>query len=198
MSEQGTPSRQRGMTPYKFALLAGVERSFEVEFDYFHVLTAPITDLMVRFDDGAQVNLYEGVGLRIYGSKFTLESATGQTVTVLAGFGHVFDGRATANVNVTATVAAGNTFNDGGDVVCVHAARTQLLAQDLLRTYALVKNSSSNTITVRIGNATVAAGSGNPLEPGETLPLATTAALYAWNPDPAVDVTINASSVQQV
>ncbi len=186
------------MTPYKFTLQAGVETSWEVNFDYFHVLLAPVTDLLVRFDDGAPVNLYEGVGLRIYGSKFTLESATGQTVVVLAGFGHVFDGRATANVNVSATVAAGNTFDNGGDVSCIHAARTQLLAQDALRTYALVKNASANTIIVRIGTVTVGATNGQPVEPGETLPLATTAALYAWNPDVAVDVTINATAVRQV
>jgi len=198
MAEQGAQTRQRGMTPYKFALQAGVERSFDVEYDYFHVLTAPVTDLKVRFDDGAPINLYEGVGLRVYGSSFTLESDTGQTVTVLAGFGHVFDGRASANVNVTATVAAGNTINNGGDVVCVHGAATQLLAQDLTRTYALIKNRSTNTITVRIGSSAVGAANGLPLEPGETLPYATTAAVYAWNPDPAVDVTINASSVEQV
>ncbi len=198
MSEQGTQVSRRGMTPYTFALAAGVERSFDVEFDYFHVLTAPVTDLKVRFDDSAAIGLYEGVGLRVYGSSFTLSSATGQTVTVLAGFGHVFDGRASANVNVTATVAAGNTINDGGDVSCVHAARTQLLPQDLSRTYALLKNVSANTIIVRIGNVTVGAASGTPLEPGETLPYATTAAVYAWNPDAAVDVTINAASIQQV
>jgi len=198
MSEQGSPNRKRGMTPYTFTLAAGVERTWEVDFDYFHVLKAPVNDLNVRFDDSAPVGLYEGVGLRIYGSRFTLVSATGQTVTVLVGFGHVFDGRSSANVNVTANIAPGNTFDDGADVSCVHAARTQLLAQDTTRLYALISNASANTIIVRVGNVTVAAGTGTPLETGQTLPVATTAALYAWNPDPPVDVTINAASVRQV
>jgi hypothetical protein len=109
----------------------------------------------------------------------------------------VFDGRATANVNVTATVAAGNTLNNGGDVSALAGAATQLLAADASRTYALICNVSTNTLTVRIGSSAVAAATGVPLEPGETLALATTAAIYAYNAGGSA-VTINAASVRQV
>jgi len=189
--------RQRGMTPIRVTLTAGVPQRFGVDGDYVHVITAPVTDLTVRFDAGEKVPMYEGVGFRRYYREIELESTTGQSVIVLAGFGSVFDGRATANVNVTATVAAGNTFNVGGDVATVSAAATLLLAADALRTYALIGNVSTNTVTVRIGPAAVAAATGIPLEPGETLSIATTAAIYGYQASGGA-VTINAVSVRQV
>ncbi len=190
--------RQRGMTPIRVTLAAGVPQRFGVDGDYVHVITAPVTDLTVRFDNGEPVPMYEGVGFRRYYKEIELSSATGQSVIVLAGFGSVFDGRATANVNVTATVAAGNTFNSGADVSALHSARTLLLAADASRTYAVVCNSSSNTLSVRIGDSTVAAATGILLEPGESISIATTAAIYAYNADGATDVTINAASIRQV
>lgn len=189
--------RQRGMTPLRFTLAAGVPKSWPINGDYFHVLTAPVDDLIVRFDSGEPVPVFKGLGFRRYYRDVQLESATGQAVVVLVGFGTVADARASANVDVTANVQPGNTLNNGGDVSCAAGAATQLLAADADRLYALIKNVSSNTVTVRIGNATVAAATGCPLEPGETLPIATTAAIYAWNPD-AGAVTINAASVSEV
>jgi hypothetical protein len=194
---QNVAPRDRGMTPIRVTLTAGVEQRFGINGDYVHVITAPVTDLQVRFDDGELVPMYEGVGFRRYYREISLYSATGQSVIVLAGFGSVFDGRATANVNVTATVAAGNTLNNGGDVSALAGAATQLLAADASRTYALICNVSTNTLTVRIGSSAVAAATGVPLEPGETLALATTAAIYAYNAGGSA-VTINAASVRQV
>lgn len=190
--------RQRGMTPIRVTLAAGVPQRFGVEGDYIHVITAPVTDLSVRFDSGEKVPMYEGVGFRRYYREFELESATGQSVIVLAGFGSVFDGRATANVSVTATVAAGNTLSSGADVSCTANTRVLLLAADTLRTYATFTNVSSNTLTMRIGDVTVTGASGTPLEPGETLTIATTAAVYAWNASMTTAETLNASSVRQV
>jgi len=196
--EQEIAPRRRGMSPIRITLGAGIPQRLGIDGDYFHVLTAPVQDLQVRFDAGEAVPVYEGVGFRRYYREIELSSATGQSIVVYAGFGSVADGRATANVNVTATVAAGNTINNGGDVSCTHGVATQLLASDATRTYALIGNVSSNTITVRIGKSTVDATHGIALEPGETLSIATTAAIYAYNPDGANDVTINAMSIQQV
>lgn len=189
--------RKRGMTPARIALTAGVPVRVITDGDYVHILTAPVTDLKCRFDGGEQVPMYEGVGFRRYYREVEFESATGQSIVALLGFGSVADGRATANVNVTATVAAGNTINDGGDVSCLATARTQLLAADASRTYALLSNESGNSITVRIGSVAVTAATGIILEPGETLAYATTAAIYAYN-NAASDVTINAASIRQV
>ena len=190
-------SRGQGTVSIGADLAAGVGIPFGIPGDYFHVVTAPVNDLQVRFDDGPLESVYQGLGFRKYYSRFELYSATGQTVLVRGGFGSVTDGRSTATVNVTANVSPGNTLKNGGDVACGATATTQLLAADTDRLYAIIKNPSTNSVTVRIGTNTVGAANGIPLEPGETLPLATTAAVYAYNPD-AGAVTISAASVAQV
>lgn len=190
--------RQRGMTPIRFTLAAGVPKRWPIGGDYFHVLIAPVDDLQVRFDNGEQVPVFKGLGFRRYYRDIELESATGQAVVVLVGFGTVADARAAANVNVTSNVEPGNTVKDGGDVSVTAVTAVELLAADADRLYALIKNVSSNTITVRIGTSAVAAATGVPLEPGETLPYATTAAIYAYNPHATDAVVISAASIAQV
>jgi len=199
MAEQGSgvARRERGMTPYKFTLAAGVARSWDVDFDYFHVLSAPVNDLQVRFDEGPPVPLQQGVGLRVYGSKFTLESATGQTVTVLVGFGHVFDARASANVSTTVNVSPGNTFDDGGDVEIPAEDSAELIAADPDRLYVNITNPSDSAGPVRIGSSSVDGSHGRLLEPGVTAPFAFTGALYAYNPNDAA-VTLSVDAVREV
>jgi hypothetical protein len=189
--------RRRGMTPVRVTLAAGVPQRWPIDGDYFHVLTAPVADLVARFDDGEPVPVYAGLGFRRYYQSMQLESATGQSVVVLAGFGSVADARATANVNVDATIEPGNTGDDGGDVACGAGAATQLLAADVDRRYSIIMNPSSNSVTVRIGTSAVAAATGIPLEPGTTLPYASTSAIYAWNPSGGA-VTISAAAVKRV
>lgn len=197
MSEIVAP-RQRGMTPVRVTLTAGVPQRFEFSGDYVHILTAPVNDLKVRFDGGEPVPMYQGVGFRRHYGEVEFESDTGQSIVALVGFGSVADGRSTANVSVTTTLSAGNTFNKGGDVVCTHSAATQLLAADTARTYAQVCNASTNTITVRLGPSSVDAASGILLEPGESATLGTTAAIYAYNPDVSTDVTLSVASISNV
>jgi len=186
------------MTPIRCLLAAGVAQRFVVSGDYIHVLTAPVDDLVVRFDNGEPVPMYKGLGFRRYYSEIELESPTGQSVVLLAGFGSVADARAEANVAVTTNIAPGNTINNGADVLCAHGAATLLLAADPDRLYALIGNPSSNTLTMRIGSAAVAAATGVPLEPGTILPYATTAAIYAYNADAALDETLSAASIKEV
>lgn len=197
MYEQEVSPRQRGMTIIRKVLAAGVSVQHVIDGDYIHVLTAPVTDLKVRFDSGEPVPMYEGVGFRRYYRSVEFESATGQTIDVLCGFGSVFDGRATANISVTATVAAGNTFRVGADVSCTSGAATLLLAADPARLDAYIMNPSTNTVTVRIGPAGVGAASGVPLEPGMCLPISTTAAVYGFQAS-GLGVTISAASIAQV
>lgn len=190
--------RNRGMLQIATTLQAGVPQRFGVSGDYFHVLTAPVNDLRIRFDDSKQMDGFEGVGARVYYESVEVESATGQAIKILVGFGSVFDGRATSNVNVSATVAPGNTSDNGGDVSCLASAATQLLAADADRLYALIHNPSTNTLTMRIGSSAVAAATGIPLEPGTTLPYPSTGAVYAYNPHASTAETLSAAAVKRV
>lgn len=190
--------KNRGMVTLTITLAANSPQQVGIDGDYFHVLRAPVNDLKVRFDEDRQTSAYEGVGFRRYYSRMELSSATGQAIEIMVGFGSVADARSTANVSVTANVAPGNTINDGGAVSCVHAAATQLLTADTTRLYAIIKNPSTNTLTMYIGTSAVNATKGVPVEPGETFPYAVTAAIYAYNADVALDETLYAASVQEV
>lgn len=176
-------ARQRGMTPVRVTLAAGVPQRFGINGDYVAGITEPagVSDLTARFDQSEKVPLPAGLGFRRYYRDVELESATGGAFVVLLGFGSVGDARTTANVTTTVNVAPGNTLPAGGDVVCTAGAATLLSALDATRLSITVSNPSTNSNTMRIGPAGVTASSGYLLEPGESLTLATTAAVYAWN-----------------
>lgn len=199
MAEQiGSAARkQRGMTPQRFTLAAGVPKTWDVSGDWFHVFKAPVNDLIARFDDGEPVPVEEGVGLRRYYDRVTLESATGQTVVVYGGFGSVVDGRASANVSVTTNVAPGNTLDDGGDVSVPDSSVTQLMAADSDRLYAVIMLPSTAPGPVRVGTSSVSLTSGWLIEPGMSVPIATTAALYAYHEN-GTSVDVAASAVREV
>jgi hypothetical protein len=187
---------QRGMTDYNVSLSAGVPQSLNVDGDFFHAKEVPnAAGVLVRFDESKQSKYKQGVGARVYYSRVTLESVASQDIVVALGFGHVADARASVSANITANVTPGNLFDDGGDVAIAATATEQLLAADPDRLYALIKNPSTSTVTVRLGSAAVAAGTGIPVEPGETLPVAQRAAIYAYNPG-AGSVTLSASAVK--
>lgn len=195
--EVPTVRRNRGMISVSMTLAAGVPQRIGLDGDYFHVLTAPVDDLQVRFDEGKAVPAYESVGWRTYYSAVELSSATGQTVVVMLGFGSVHDGRASANVNVTANIAPGNTVDDGGDVSCPTGGPTLLANADTDRLYLKVANPSTNSNTFRIGSSSVDGTSGDLLEPGMSLPISVTAAVYAYNTGGTTE-SLTVSSVREV
>lgn len=188
----------RGLKEFSFTCGAGESRTLPIGGDWCQVHECDASGALIAFDEVPSGRWYEGQGRRVYYDKVRVTSDTAQTVKLLLGFGHATDARAVVNANVDTTIEPGNTIDDGGDVVCGAGARTLLLAADPgVRRYAILKNVSSNSITVRIGTVAVGAANGVPLEPGETLPYGTDAAVYAWNPG-AVDVTINAAAIAQV
>jgi len=193
------PTKQkRGITSERRVLAAGVPQKIGMGGDWFQVLAATVDDLKAVFDGDRPVSVYQGLGFRRYYDEVELVSATGQTVEVMVGYGNVQDSRASANVNVTTNITPGNTVSDGGRVLCAVSSATLLLALDADRLVAYITNPSDNTLTMYIGTAAVDATRGTPLEPGTTLPFPTTAALYAYNADPAVAEYLYASAVKDV
>lgn len=187
----------RGLKPVAFTLSAGVAKQFGIAGSWFHVVSAPVADLYVRFDGGEAVPAPQGLGMEHEYSSFELESATGQAVVVLVGYGRVEDGRSTATVNVTANVAPGNTFDDGGDVAVPDSAATLIRAADSDTLYVTVTNPSGSAGPVRVGTAGVDISKGQLIEPGVSAPIACTAALYAYHENGS-DVTLSVAAVQQV
>ena len=102
------------------------------------------------------------------------------------------------NTNVTATLSAtinpGGTVANPGDVSCANGAATQLYAGGANTLTVGIKSSEANTYavgTVRIGTTGVTGTSGLEISPGETLWLASTAPIFAYNDSgAAVDLQV--------
>jgi len=179
--ESEVSPRKRGMTPVRVTLAANTPQRWAIDGDWIACITAAVSDLTARFDNSEKVPLPQGLGFRRYYREVELESATGGAFVVLLGFGSVADARASVTANLTTNIAPGNTLPTGGDVSCAAGAATLLAALDATRLTITVSNPSGNSGTMRIGPAGVTATKGFLLEPGETVTIATTAAVYAWN-----------------
>lgn len=185
------------MRPIRVTLAAGVPQRFQKSGDWIAAITAPVSDLTVRFDNSEKTPLPQGLGFRAYYDEVEFESATGQAIVVLVGYGSVSDSRANVTATLSVNIAAGNQIDNGADVATASGAATLLLPVDLTRLHAIICNPSTNTATVRIGSATVGAGSGIPLEPGESLEYEITGAIYAFQ-NSGASVTISAAAVKLV
>lgn len=194
MSEE-VSGRQRGMTPIRVTLAASVPQRFDVAGDWVACVTAAASDLTARFDQSEPVPLPAGLGFRRYYKTIELESATGGAFVVLAGFGSVADARATVTANLTVNTNPGNTVPVGGDIAIGAAVATLLCALDATRLTATVSNPSTAAASVRVGPAGVGAANGFLLEPGESVTIATTAALYGYS---VAGQTVSVGIVQQV
>lgn len=190
----------RGMTPFNVSLSAGVPQSFNVEGDYFHILTAPnASGVLVRFDEGKQANYFEGVGLRTYYARVELESEANQDVVVLLGFGHVFDARATANVTANATLEPANINLQQPTVTVPAGGSIKLADADSARKALRVAIASSEPDGVFMGDADVEADAdtGGWIEPGMVDYLETEAEIWAYNPG-AADVDVYVLALRRV
>lgn len=93
-------------------------------------------------------------------------------------------------INVTASVATANTIQSPLDVPLTAATATVISAANAARKELMIKNASSNATSVRIGSATVDVNKGLELEPGESIVLTTTAAVWGYSvPGQSVSLT---------
>ncbi len=187
----------RGLKEFSFTVGAGGEAGVEVEGDWCQVHECDASGVVISFDDVPSGRWFQGQGRRVHYTRVRIASITAQTVKLLLGFGHATDGRATANVNVTTAIEPGNVSDDGGDVPLPDGVVTELLPADADRLYALIKNPSTNSATIRVGSAAVTVASGVPVEPGETLPYASVGAIHAVQ-DSGVEITVSAAAVKLV
>lgn len=185
---------RRGMTEMTVALAAGIPKRLNVSGDYFHVLVAPSGDLQVSFDNNKRQRAFAAVGFRVYYDVVELYSAGGQTVSVLVGFGSVADGRRQSDSDFPPS----NDTPATPAVLCAAGAQTLLIAADGSRQEVRVSVPSDAAGPVYIADVDVdAVTQGALFEPGVTDYMATSGALYVWNPN-ASDVTVYALPLRRV
>jgi len=141
--------------------------SASVETVAIRVSTARI----IAADDGANVSVVNAVDI---------DDATPVRVEVTAQ----------PPISVSATVNQSNTIQSPADVPLSAAVATVISAANAARKELMIKSPSSNTASIRIGSATVAANKGFEIEPGESVILTTTAAVYGFSaPGESVSIT---------
>lgn len=151
---------------------------------FLRVLSAPSAPVFLAFDGSTELERRAGQGVN-YGGAFNriaVRSTVAQTVLVCVSDERQDDDQEEVSVSVAATVAPGNTLGAGGDVSIPATSSNVLSASDATRLALIVANPPGNTDPVRVGGAGVNASSGIELQPGDSITLATTAAVHAYNP----------------
>lgn len=178
---------------YSLTFSGAGERELQVNGRYLYINDAT-GDVFVSLDNGSE--LQRGKKSNVAnGEPFTrlrVRSAIAQTVRLTVSEERQDEGRDDVAVTTTASITPGNTFQGSADVALVAVTATEIIAADATRLGVLIKNPSSNTASVRIGGAaSVGAAQGIELEPGESIPIATTDAVYGYSvPGESVSVSV--------
>lgn len=183
------------VSTHTFSIDAGDQQLAGVAGDYIYLKNSPV-DITVEIDNRAYVTMSKGDKLRIPAPKGELhgfnairlinESGTDAVITAIIGSGDFTESSIANDVDVSKGTTLATTADQS-----VTAASTELIAaSDTTRRVVMVCNLSSS-VTLRIGDSNAGAAQGQPLAPGLTLTLETTAAVYAYNPDAgAVSVAV--------
>ena len=154
---------------------------------FIRVLSAPTQGVTITTRPGVALTRYAGQGIDVGpgGFKsFDIALPVAGAVTFTVSDTEQADNQTAVNATVSATISPAATLAQPGDVSCAAGAITELYAGGAATLTVLVRSSDTNTYaegTVRIGTAGVGAASGIELNPGDSIALDTTAAVYAWN-----------------
>ena len=148
------------------------------DFIYLHTANLP---LKVNVN-GSVLTMRQGDKRRIEGGypHFSVDNENGAAVTCtfVVGKGDYNRQAVTGSVSVETPTSIETT----ADVSMVATATTEVKGVNTARSEIMITNLKANTQTMRVGDINAGAARGQPLEPGQTLTLNTTAAVHAYNP----------------
>jgi hypothetical protein len=169
---------------YYLTFSGAATREIRARGRFLRVLEAPAAAVFLAFDGSTELERRAGQGVNYGGTfnRFTVRSTVAQTVLVCVSDDRQDDDQESVSVSVSATVTPGNTLSAGGDVSIPALSSQQLAAADADRLALIVANPVNNTDPVRVGGSGVNASSGIELQPGDSITIASTAAVYGYNP----------------
>lgn len=188
------------MRSYSYTLGAGQVQQQNVPGRHFRVLESTGA-LYVSFNNGPEVKFLAGQGVTFDSAPFVeirLRSLVAQSVLVVAGEGEYHDANENISVTSSATIAPGNTLPVGGDVSVAAISSVVISAAVASNLAVIIKADIANTETVRVGGSGVGAAGGYPLEPGESMTIATTAIIAAYNPSATVAQNIHVLPIRNI
>lgn len=184
-------ARKTNFRTYTISLTANQEYPLNVGGDFFRVLENT-GQFSVTFDESNRFTDQEaGMGAKFVDpyDRIIFLSTTTQTIVVVLGYGAFEDSRASVNATINTTISPSDTVDNAADI-SVGATATLLKAADANTKEVLIHVPSDAANSIRIGGASVAAGTGIEVEPGSTLSIACEAALYGIR-DGASNVTVS-------
>lgn len=171
--------------PRDFSLTFGGAGQREVKATGRHlrVLDTPSAEVFISIDAGSELQRGAGQAINVPDgfSRFMVRSTVAQTVRVTVSDVPQDDARSNVALNVSASVAPGDDLDNGGDVSVPATSSAQVIAASATRLAVIITNPEGNAAPVRVGKSGVGAASGIPLEPGDSVTLATTAAVHVYN-----------------
>lgn len=179
-------SINRGMDDYTLNLDGVNEQVINAAGDYFHCLVVPLGPVLLRFDEGKQIQRFTAQGGRRVYSKVGVSAAAAQQVTLALGYGTANDSRATVNVGtITAPIAPALNNPPVASVTIAAGLQAPLVAADPNMLEIGIKNPSTSAGGIFVGDNTTAVDLGYFLEPGEGVWIGTQAGVWGFNPNGA-------------
>lgn len=167
---------------FAFTLAAGAERSIFADCSVIACLEAD-ADFEIGFDGGSKTVFKKGLSYRAGAIIRSIEvlntSGSTNAITLAIAKGDIRDARLVLSGGLSTTPAGGDFIGGNAVVTATAAANVQVLAENLVRREAGIKNTGTETVWIRTGTATAAAG--HPLGAGETLVLSVKTELRAYN-----------------
>lgn len=193
------------MSDQTITLLAGGQQEIQTTGKFYYIYSASASGAVgLRFSGGETISRVAGQGAEVPpGARSVIVSSVlAQTIVILFTDFQFQNDQVSVAVTSSATIAPGNTLDNGGDVSLLSGAgpgaSTAIRAADANALSVTVKADVSNTETVRIGTTGVGAAGGYPLAPGESVTIATTAALAGYNPSTTTAQNVHVLPVRQV
>lgn len=185
-----------GMIDYTRAMTAGKRWPIPTEgSNYVAIIKAPAGGLLLKFDDRAEIERYEGMGTPVPEFRnLVLISNVDQEVTISIGYvesGAPYDSRPVqffGNIDVNTDVPSTNTSLE--DATVLPGAKVEMVPQDLNRKTTLLTLDQAAPDFVRYGDSLISATRGLKLYPGDTIAIDGTAPLHVLNTN-AVPVLLN-------
>ncbi len=160
---------------------------------HVRVLEAPTAAVFIGLDDNAEVKVAGGQGVNDLDGfkKLAVRSAVAQTVRLRVSETLQEDNAVNVAVNATATVQGGTVVNAPALVEVPPLTSELLIAGNADRIELRVALASDEASHVWLGPLGVADEEGGLLEPGVVDYIATTAAVYAYNPHATQSVWVS-------
>lgn len=154
----------------KLELTAGRAQRFNEAGHFFRCMNSS-GRFTVTFDGGKSITFERGIGYSIPGGcrNFVLRSETSQEVEFEITDGRVEDSRFNVAGNLNTKEATADTLATPGDVAVPAASFGVVIAANVLRREAIVKNPATNAGNFRVGGSSASATSGIELTPGESI-----------------------------